>query len=90
MCIRDRSRRNDAKGKVFMLKDCLPNVPDLQDTYFEYSDNILIKTAPILDISAGLQELKNVKQIHIVALDNEVKELLWIIEKGYNLSLIHI
>jgi len=80
----DPSRRNDAKGKVFMLKDCLPNVPDLQDTYFEYSDNILIKTAPILDISAGLQELKNVKQIHIVALDNEVKELLWIIEKGYN------
>jgi hypothetical protein len=80
----DPSRRNDSKGKVFMLKDCLPNVPDLQDTYFEYSDNILIKTAPILDISAGLQELKNVKQIHIVALDNEVKELLWIIEKDYN------
>ncbi|WP_298308408.1 class I SAM-dependent methyltransferase [Flavobacterium sp.] len=80
----DPSRRNDAKGKVFILKDCLPNVPDLQDTYFEYSDNILIKTAPILDISAGLQELKNVKQIHIVALDNEVKELLWIIEKDYN------
>jgi hypothetical protein len=80
----DPSRRNEAKGKVFMLKDCLPNVPDLQDTYFEYSDNILIKTAPILDISAGLQELKNVKQIHIVALDNEVKELLWIIEKDYN------
>jgi len=80
----DPSRRNDTKGKVFMLKDCLPNVPDLQDTYFEYSNNILIKTAPILDISAGLQELKNVKQIHIVALDNEVKELLWIIEKDYN------
>jgi hypothetical protein len=80
----DPSRRNEAKGKVFMLKDCLPNVPDLQDTYFEYSDNILIKTSPILDISAGLQELKNVKQIHIVALDNEVKELLWIIEKDYN------
>jgi len=80
----DPSRRNEAKGKVFMLKDCLPNVPDLQDTYLEYSDNILIKTAPILDISAGLQELKNVKQIHIVALDNEVKELLWIIEKDYN------
>ncbi len=80
----DPSRRNDAKGKVFMLKDCLPNVPDLQDTYFEYSDNILIKTAPILDISAGLQELKNVKQIHIVAVDNEVKELLWVIEKDYN------
>lgn len=80
----DPSRRNDAKGKVFMLKDCLPNVPNLQDIYFKYSNTILIKTAPILDISAGLQELKNVKQIHILALENEVKELLWIIEKDYS------
>lgn len=83
----DPSRRNDAKGKVFMLKDCLPNVPDLLDTYLEYSNNILIKTAPILDISAGLSELKNVKEIHIVALENEVKELLWIIEKNHPKSV---
>lgn len=80
----DPSRRNDAKGKVFMLKDCLPNVPDLLEFYFKFSKNILIKTAPILDISAGLSELKNVKAIHIVALENEVKELLWEISKDFN------
>ena len=79
----DPSRRNDAKGKVFMLKDCTPNVPELQEFYYNYSSNILIKTAPILDIKAGLLELKNVKNIHIVAVDNEVKELLWEIEKEY-------
>lgn len=80
----DPSRRNDAKGKVFMLKDCLPNVPDLLGLYFSYSDNILIKTAPILDISAGISELKNIKNIHIIAVNNEVKELLWEIQKSYN------
>ena len=79
----DPSRRNDAKEKVFMLKDCAPNVPELLDFYFNYSVNIMIKTAPILDITAGLLELKNVKEIYIVAVDNEVKELLWIIEKNY-------
>ena len=79
----DPSRRNDAKGKVFMLKDCLPNVPELLDFYFKYSKNIMIKTAPLLDISAGLSELHSVKAIHIVAVNNEVKELLWILEKGY-------
>lgn len=83
----DPSRRNDQKGKVFMLKDCLPNVPDLQDFYFKFTSNILIKTAPILDITFGLTELKNVKNIHIVAVDNEVKELLWEIEKNYNKSI---
>jgi hypothetical protein len=79
----DPSRRNDIKGKVFMLKDCLPNVPELLSFYFTKSDNILIKTAPILDISAGLLELSNVKCIHIVAVDNEVKELIWELSKSF-------
>ena len=80
----DPSRRNDAKGKVFMLEDCLPNVPKHLDFLLEYSNSILIKTAPLLDISAGLLELKNVKAIHIVALGNEVKELLWELHKDHS------
>jgi len=83
----DPSRRNDAKGKVFLLKDCLPNVPELLDFYFGFSNNILIKTAPILDLAAGLSELKNVKKIHIVAVENEVKELLWELSKEYSRSV---
>ncbi len=79
----DPSRRNNAKGKVFMLKDCLPNVPENLNFLFNYSAKILIKTAPLLDISAGLSELTNVKSIHIVALENEVKELLWELHKDY-------
>jgi hypothetical protein len=79
----DPSRRNDTKGKVFMLKDCLPNVPKNLDFYFQNSNSILIKTAPLLDISAGLLELKNVKTIHVVALENEVKELLWELHKDF-------
>jgi len=80
----DPSRRNDTKGKVFMLKDCLPNVPENIDFYFTHSNAVLIKTAPILDISAGLSELKHVKTINIVALENEVKELLWELHKDYS------
>lgn len=79
----DPSRRNDSKGKVFMLRDCEPNVPDLLEFYFNYSSKILIKTAPLLDLTAGLKELKNVSTIHIIALENEVKELLWEIHQGF-------
>ncbi|MBF4467618.1 class I SAM-dependent methyltransferase [Flavobacterium sp. LC2016-12] len=79
----DPSRRNDAKGKVFMLKDCLPNVPELLNFYFEKTNSILIKTAPLLDLSAGLSELKFVKNIHIIALENEAKELLFEIHNHY-------
>ncbi len=80
----DPSRRNEAKGKVFMLRDCLPNVPENLDLFFKYSESILIKTAPLLDISAGLSELKNVMTVHIVAVENEVKELLWQLHKNYS------
>lgn len=80
----DPSRRNDSKGKVFMLIDCSPNVPENLNLYFNNSNAILIKTAPLLDLSAGLSELKQVKTIHIVAVENEVKELLWELHAGYS------
>lgn len=83
----DPSRRSESKGKVFMLKDCLPNVPENIDLYFSKSKSILLKTAPLLDLTAGLSELKNVKTIHIIALNNEVKELLWELHKDYSGSV---
>ena len=79
----DPSRRSDAKGKVFLLEDCLPNVPEIIDDLLAKSNNILIKTSPILDISNGINAMKHVKEVHIVAVDNEVKELLFLIEKEY-------
>ena len=79
----DPSRRHDSKGKVFFLKDCLPNVPEHLDTLFSKANNVLIKTSPLLDLTIGLNELKHVKTIHIVAINNEVKELLWLLEKDY-------
>jgi hypothetical protein len=79
----DPSRRHDAKGKVFMLSDCLPNVPDNLDAILGKANKIMIKTSPLLDITAGLKELNYVKEIHIIAVKNEVKEILWILEKGY-------
>jgi len=43
----------------------------------------MIKTSPLLDISVGISELNYVKTIHVIAVNNEVKELLWILEKGF-------
>ncbi|RYG41604.1 MAG: class I SAM-dependent methyltransferase, partial [Chitinophagaceae bacterium] len=80
----DPSRRHESKGKVFKLSDCEPNVPDLLELYFSKADSILIKSSPMLDISVGLQELTNVWGVHVVALAGEVKELLWLLKKGFS------
>ncbi|RKN21677.1 class I SAM-dependent methyltransferase [Aquimarina sp. AD1] len=78
----DPSRRHDSKGKVFFLEDCLPDVPSNLDLLFSKSDRILIKTSPLLDIHSGLKSLQFVKEIHVIAVNNEVKELLWVLEKN--------
>lgn len=80
----DPSRRHESKGKVFFLKDCIPNVTTHLDLLFSRSKNIMIKTSPLLDLTIGIGELKYVKAIHVVAVNNEVKELLWILENKFN------
>ncbi|NVJ89618.1 MAG: class I SAM-dependent methyltransferase [Flavobacteriaceae bacterium] len=79
----DPSRRDDTKGKVFLLKDCLPNIPPKLDYLFSKTSNILIKVSPILDITSTIRELKFTKEIHVVAINNEVKELLFLLEKNW-------
>lgn len=79
----DPSRRSKTKEKVFFLSDCEPNITEHLDLLFSKSNQILIKTGPLLDIKAGISQLKHIKSIHIVALNNEVKEVLWELEKDY-------
>lgn len=80
----DPSRRNDVKGKVFLLEDCLPNVPLHLSDLLKKSHQILIKNSPLMDITSCIKELQFVKEIHIIALQNEVKEVLVFIEKDYS------
>ncbi|MEN8927277.1 MAG: class I SAM-dependent methyltransferase [Flavobacteriales bacterium] len=79
----DPSRRSEVKGKVFLMADCLPDIPNNLELLFSKSDKLIMKTSPLIDFSQGLKELKSVKEIHAVALKNEVKELLWIFEKEF-------
>lgn len=78
----DPARRDDYGGKVFLLEQCTPNVPQNLKLLFQKSDTILIKSSPLLDLSAGIAELRKVTEIHIVSVNNEVKELLWILNRN--------
>jgi len=79
----DPSRRSTSKGKVFLLSDCTPDIIAHLELLFKKSKNILLKTSPLLDISSGIKQLKNIKEIHVVAVNNEVKELLWVLQSGF-------
>lgn len=77
----DPSRRAQS-NRVFLFKDCEPNVVENQDLYLAKAQRVIIKAAPMLDISAALQELKQVSEVHIVSVNNECKELLFVLEKN--------
>jgi len=77
----DPARRNSS-GRKFILEDLEPNILEWIPIFFEKSDKIIIKLSPLLDISSTLQQIKEISEIHIVALKNEVKDFLLILEKG--------
>lgn len=78
----DPSRRKNS-GKVFRLSDCEPNTIELQHLLFQQSEFVLIKASPLLDIQQGLRELTNVEHVKVVAVENEVKELLFFQHFGF-------
>jgi len=85
----DPARRKDTQ-KVFKLSDCEPNVIALQNLYYTHSDSILIKTSPMLDIAEAIRHLKGVKEIHVVSVDNECKEVLYLLNKNYSEEPLYI
>jgi THUMP domain-like len=79
----DPARRNEQGGKVVLLQDCEPNILEIKDLLFRKADKILLKTSPMLDIDLAVNSLQNVSKVWVVAVDNEVKELLFLIEKNH-------
>lgn len=79
----DPSRRTTSNQKVYKLADCEPNIVNLLPQIFNHSKNLLVKAAPLLDLQQGLLELKTVKHIWVVAVKNEVKELLFLCAKDF-------
>ncbi|MEJ1236842.1 SAM-dependent methyltransferase [Chryseolinea sp. T2] len=79
----DPSRRSGSR-KVYSLHDCQPDITELQDQILRHSRILMTKASPMLDIQLALGELRQVKKVFVVAVDNEVRELLFIAECGFS------
>ena len=74
----DPARRDAHGGKVFRIEDCEPNIIKILPSLRAISSTILIKFSPMLDITSALQSLGNEWDVHVVALHNEVKEIIFV------------
>ena len=75
----DPARRDDAGNKVVSLKDCTPDVTLLQEEMLSKADYIIIKLSPMLDWHRAVSELSHVREVHIISVNNECKELLLVL-----------
>ncbi|WP_312822929.1 class I SAM-dependent methyltransferase [Epilithonimonas sp.] len=76
----DPARRDRQNKKKFLLEDLSPNLLEIEEQLHSISDKIIVKLSPLIDISYLISELRNITEIQIIAVRNEVKELLLIIE----------
>lgn len=90
LCV-DPARRDKNGGKVFRLEDCEPDIVALLPTLRTKAKVLLFKLSPMLDITAALRALPDITwDTHIVAVDNEVKEVLLVSAETAQSRLIAI
>lgn len=75
----DPARRDDAGNKVVSLQDCTPDVTRLQEEMLQKADFVVIKLSPMLDWHRAVSELRCVREVHVVSVNNECKELLLVL-----------
>ena len=86
----DPARRDDAGNKVVSLKDCTPDVTVLQEEMLSKADYVIIKLSPMLDWHRAVSDLSHVREVHIISVNNECKELLLVLSArnmGENLRI---
>ncbi len=72
----DPARRDDLKNKVFLLEDLSPNIIEIQQKLLSISKEVVIKLSPLIDLKYLVSVLPNVFRIDIIALKNDVKEVV--------------
>ncbi|MBK7965062.1 MAG: class I SAM-dependent methyltransferase [Bacteroidetes bacterium] len=85
----DPSRRSDSGKKIFRIEELQPNVIELKEKLLRKGAHVIIKLAPMLDISEGIRQLPETFRIDVLSWKGECRELLFHIKKGGTLPQIH-
>lgn len=80
MLFLDPARRDEHGAKTVMLADCTPDVVQLLPKLLEKSRFTMLKLSPMLDWHKAMDDLQGtVREVHIVSVGGECKELLLVL-----------
>ncbi|ROI00882.1 methyltransferase [Chryseobacterium daecheongense] len=83
----DPARRDDQKNKVFLLEDLSPNILEIQEKLLSMSEQVIIKLSPLIDLKYLVSVLPGIFRIDIIALKNDVKEIVAFLSKEKTLAI---
>ncbi len=75
----DPARRGKGGNKVFRLSDCEPDLEQIYSLLCEKASQIVVKLSPMLDIQLAIKSLPGTKEVHIISVENDCKELVFVI-----------
>lgn len=78
----DPARRDSKGGKAVLLTDCEPDLTLIKNQLLEKASIVMVKLSPMLDISLALKQLPETEEVYVVSVDNECKELLFVLKPG--------
>lgn len=82
MIFLDPARRDQHGAKTVMLADCTPDVVQLLPQLLKKSRFTMLKLSPMLDWHKAVEDLQGtVREVHIVSVGGECKELLLVLSK---------
>lgn len=78
----DPARRAECNKRVFALTDCEPDILQLKPLLLEHAQRVIVKVSPMADIEETLRLLPETREVHVLAVKNECKELLFVLENN--------
>ena len=78
----DPARRDGQGGKVVALSDCEPDLTRIKPVLLDHARYVLVKLSPMLDVALALKFLPETIEVHVVSVDGECKELLFLLRSG--------
>ena len=76
----DPSRRDGNNKRTYALTDCEPDVVKYKPLFFQKTKRLLIKVSPMADVKQLLSLYPEAKEVHVVSVRNECKEVLLYID----------
>ena len=76
----DPARRDGQGRKVAAFEDCTPNLLEHLDMLRAKCRHLMVKASPMVDIHTAVRQLGSVAEAHVVAVEGECKEVLFVVQ----------